>query len=118
MRPLLAEWHGAQWLLYVATHPPGNLLRLDELAFTSTFTVRPVLTLLEDIERTLRLHGVFSIQAVTPIALLLDNGFRLEISRGRCALARFRPLCCSEAPGARLTGWLNCGVGGGRSSGK
>ena len=70
MCPLLAEWHGARWLLYVATHPPGNLLRLDELAFTSTFTVRPVLTLLEDIERTLRLHGVFSIQAVTPIALL------------------------------------------------
>ncbi|WP_164016106.1 pilus assembly protein PilB [Pyxidicoccus trucidator] len=82
MCPLRVEWHGARGTLYVATHQPENLPRLDELAFISNFTVRPVLALLEDIERTLRLHGVFGNRELAPIELPPDDGFRLEITRG------------------------------------
>jgi hypothetical protein len=78
MCPLRVEWRGARRTLYVATHQPQDLPRLDELAFITNFTVRPVLALLEDIERTLRQHGMPGARESAPIELPPDDGFRLE----------------------------------------
>ncbi|NMO22279.1 pilus assembly protein PilB [Pyxidicoccus fallax] len=80
--PLRADWHGTRGTLYVATHQPEDLARLDDLAFVTNFTVRPVLALLEDIERTLRWHGVSGPRELAPIELPPDEGTRLEITRG------------------------------------
>ncbi|MBZ4419352.1 pilus assembly protein PilB [Myxococcus sp. RHSTA-1-4] len=80
--PLRVEWHGARGMLYVATHQPENLPLLDELAFITHLTVRPVLALLEDIERTLRRHCVSGTRELEPIELPPDDGIRLEITRG------------------------------------
>ncbi|MFP2910076.1 pilus assembly protein PilB [Pyxidicoccus sp. 3LFB2] len=86
MCPLRVDWHGTRGTLYVATHQPENLPGLDDLAFVTSFTVRPVLALPEDIERTLRLHGVYGARDVgrdvAPIELPPDDGCRLEITRG------------------------------------
>ncbi len=82
MCPLRVEWRGVRGTLYVATHQPENLPLLDELAFVTSFTVRPVLALREDIDRTLRLHGVFGTRELAPIELPPDEGFRLELTRG------------------------------------
>jgi hypothetical protein len=80
--PLRVEWHGARGMLYVATHQPENLPLLDELAFITHLHVRPVLALPEDIERTLRRHGVPGTRELAPIELPPDEGLVLEITRG------------------------------------
>ena len=80
--PLRVERQGSRSILYVATDQPENLPALDELAFVTSFTVRPVLALPEDIERTLRHHGLSGTRGTIPLELEPDDGSGLEISRG------------------------------------
>lgn len=80
--PLRVDWHGTRGTLYVATHQPENLPLLDELAFVTSFTVRPVLALLEDIERTLRQHGVSGPPGQAPIELPSDTAGPLPWALG------------------------------------
>lgn len=80
--PLRMEREGSRSILYVATDQPENLPVLDELAFITSFTVRPVLALPDDIERTLRQHGLFGTRGVVPLELGPDDGPGLEITRG------------------------------------
>jgi hypothetical protein len=80
--PLRVEREGSRGILYVATDQPGNLPALDELAFVTHFTVRPVLALPEDIERTLRQHGLTGTRGVVPLELEPDDGRGLVITRG------------------------------------
>lgn len=80
--PLRVEWQGSRGVLYVATHQPENLPLLDELAFITRFSVRPVLAQAEDIERTLRQHGVGGGRGRCPIELPPDDGLRLEVTPG------------------------------------
>lgn len=83
--PLRVDWNGARGTLYVATSQPENLPFLDEVAFATGSTVRPVLALGEDIERQLRRHGVLSGREVDAIELPEDD-CHLEITRGNCEL--------------------------------
>jgi hypothetical protein len=80
--PLRVDWQGSRGVLYVATHQPENLPLLDELAFVTGFTVRPVLAQAADIERTLRQHGVGLPRGRSPIELPPDDDFRLEVVPG------------------------------------
>ncbi|HZI14806.1 MAG TPA: pilus assembly protein PilB [Myxococcus sp.] len=80
--PLQVDWQGSRGVLYVATHQPENLPLLDELAFVTRFTVRPVLAQAADIERTLRQHGVGLPRGRSPIELPPDDDFRLEVVPG------------------------------------
>ncbi len=80
--PLRVEWKGSRGVLYVATHQPENLTLLDELAFITSFSVRPVLAQAEDIERTLRQHGIGGGRGRCPIELPPDDGFHLEVTPG------------------------------------
>ncbi|MCP3141684.1 GspE/PulE/PilB domain-containing protein [Pyxidicoccus xibeiensis] len=79
--PLRVERQGARVILYVATWQPENLPQLDELSFITRFTVRPVLALPDDIDRTLRQHGVLDSWDVAPLELPTDDGTSLEITR-------------------------------------
>lgn len=80
--PLRVDREGSRTILYVATDQPLDLPALDTLAFVSRFTVRPVLALPEDIERTLRRHGLTGTRGIVPLELAPDDGVRLEITRG------------------------------------
>jgi hypothetical protein len=80
--PLRVDWQGSRGVLYVATHQPENLPLLDELAFITSFTVRPVLALADDIERMQRQHGVGLPRGRSPIELPPDDDFRLEVVPG------------------------------------
>ncbi|QSQ28594.1 pilus assembly protein PilB [Pyxidicoccus parkwayensis] len=84
--PLRVERQGSRGILYVATDQPGNLPALDELAFVTNFTVRPVLALPEDIEQTLRRHGLAGTRGVVSLELEPDDGRGLDITRGSEAL--------------------------------
>jgi hypothetical protein len=80
--PLRVERQGSRGILYVATDQPENLPALDELSFITNFTVRPVLALPDDIERTLRHHGLSGARGIVPLELAPDDGPALEITRG------------------------------------
>ncbi|MFP2931456.1 pilus assembly protein PilB [Pyxidicoccus sp. 3LG] len=80
--PLRVERQGARGILYVATWQPENLTQLDELSFITNLSVRPVLALPDDIERTLRQHGLLGTRDTAPLELPPDDGTRLEIIRG------------------------------------
>lgn len=69
--PLRVEWREAvRGTLYVATSEPGNLYLLDDMAFATNCTVRPVLALADDIDQVLRRHGIL---AGRPRLLVLDS---------------------------------------------
>ncbi len=79
--PLRVTWNGPRGTLYVATSQPENLPFLDEVAFATGCTVRPVLALKEDVERVLRRHGVLSGREFDAIELG-DEECHFEITRG------------------------------------
>jgi hypothetical protein len=79
--PLRLQQGGSRGLLSVATHQPENLAFIDEVAFATGFTVQPVLALPEDIERTLRRHGLLAGRHVEPIELPPEEDFRVEPGR-------------------------------------
>ncbi|MGZ3460592.1 MAG: GspE/PulE/PilB domain-containing protein, partial [Archangium sp.] len=59
--PLRVErHHGGRGTAFVATSEPGNLGVLDDLAFATSCTVRPVIALADDIEHVLRRHGILT----------------------------------------------------------
>lgn len=67
--PLKRQQGSTRGVLTVATHQPENLAFLDEVAFATGCIVQPVLAMQEDIERTLRRHGVIPGRYVEPIEL-------------------------------------------------
>ena len=84
--PLRVEWRDeVRGTVSVATSEPGNLALLDDLAFATGCTVRPVIALSDDIEHILRRHGILNTR---PRALELnpaDANVRFRISRDSLA---------------------------------
>ncbi len=79
--PLKLQQGGTRGVLTVATHQPENLKFMDEVTFATGFVVQPVLAMLDDIERTLRRHGVIAGKHVEPIELPPEEDFRVERDR-------------------------------------
>jgi hypothetical protein len=79
--PLKLQQGGTRGLLSVATHQPENLKFMDEVTFATGFVVQPVLAFLDDIERTLRRHGIIAGKHVEPIELPPEEDFRVERDR-------------------------------------
>ncbi|HEX8822612.1 MAG TPA: pilus assembly protein PilB [Archangium sp.] len=80
--PLRVEWRNeVRGVVSVATSEPGNLRVLDDLAFATGCTVRPVLALAEDIEYLLRRHGIITTRARSLELNPEDANLRLRISR-------------------------------------
>jgi hypothetical protein len=81
--PLRFEQAGTRGSVFLATHQPENLQLLDEAAFASGLTVVPVLAMAEDIERTLRRHGVLGGRHLEPIELPPEEECRPSLARAR-----------------------------------
>ncbi|ADO69260.1 type II secretory pathway, ATPase [Stigmatella aurantiaca] len=81
--PLRFEQVGTRGSVYLATHQPENLQLLDEAAFVTGLTIVPVLALAEDIERTLRRHGVLEGRHLEPIELPPEEDVRASAAAGR-----------------------------------
>jgi Type II secretion system (T2SS), protein E, N-terminal domain len=80
--PLRVEWRDqVRGTVYVATGEPGNLSMLDEMAFATSCTVRPVLALAEDIDQVLLRHGITLARARSFELNPKDAHVRLRISR-------------------------------------
>lgn len=79
--PLKLQQGGTRGVISVATHQPENLKFMDEVTFATGFVVQPVLAMLEDIERTLRRHGVIAGKHVEPIELPPEEDLRVEHDR-------------------------------------
>jgi hypothetical protein len=79
--PLRLQRGGTRGSLYLATHQPENLAFLDEVSFATGCHVLPVLALPEDIERTLRRHGIIPGRHVEPIELPPEEDFRVDHGR-------------------------------------
>lgn len=79
--PLKLQQGGTRGVLTVATHQPENLKFMDEVTFATGFVVQPVVAMLEDIERTLRRHGVIAGKHVEPIELPPEEDLRVEHDR-------------------------------------
>ena len=80
--PLRVEWRDeVRGTVFVATSEPGNLNVLDDMAFATGCTVRPVLALAEDIEHLLRRHGIVTSRARSIELNPRDENVRLRISR-------------------------------------
>jgi hypothetical protein len=79
--PLKLQQGGTRGVLSVATHQPENLKFMDEVTFATGFVVQPVVAMLEDIERTLRRHGVIAGKHVEPIELPPEEDLRVERDR-------------------------------------
>ncbi|HYO54504.1 hypothetical protein [Archangium sp.] len=85
--PLRVEWHDeVRGTVFVGTSEPGNLGLLDDMAFATGCTVRPVLALSDDIERVLRRHDILSTRARSIELNPEDAHVRLHISRDYFAL--------------------------------
>jgi hypothetical protein len=74
--PLRILQGGSRGPIYMATHQPENLSFIDEVSFATGFTVLPVLALPEDIERTLRRHGIIAGRHIEPIELPQEEEFQ------------------------------------------
>jgi hypothetical protein len=79
--PLRIQKVGTRGSIYIATHQPENLALIDEVTFATALSVQPVLALPEDIERTLRRHGLIEGRHVEPIELPPEEDFRVEHDR-------------------------------------
>ncbi|WP_224372399.1 GspE/PulE/PilB domain-containing protein [Hyalangium versicolor] len=79
--PLRLQQTGSRGSIIIATHQPENLKLIDEVTFATGLGVQPVLAFPEDIERTLRRHGILAGRHVEPIELPPEDDFRVE--RGR-----------------------------------
>ncbi len=79
--PLRLQQGGARGSISIATHQPENLKLIDEVSFATNLIVVPVLAYAEDIERTLRRHGIIAGRHVEPIELPPEEDFRVERSR-------------------------------------
>ena len=59
--PLRIQWHDeVRGTVFVATSEPGNSSLLNDMAYATGCTVRPVLALEDDIESQLRRHGILA----------------------------------------------------------
>jgi hypothetical protein len=76
--PLRLQPGSTRGTLYIATHRPDDLKLLDEVTFATGCNVSPVLALAEDIERTLRRHGIIAGRHVEPIELPPEEDFRVD----------------------------------------
>ncbi|WP_407737704.1 pilus assembly protein PilB [Hyalangium sp.] len=72
---------GSRGTITFATHQPENLKLIDEVTFATSLAVEPVLAYAEDIERTLRRHGIIAGRHVEPIELPPEEEFRVDHSR-------------------------------------
>lgn len=72
---------GARGTITFATHQPENLKLIDEVTFATSLAVQPVLAYADDIERTLRRHGIIAGRHVEPIELPPEEDFRVDHSR-------------------------------------
>lgn len=81
--PLRLQQSGSRGSIYIATHQPENLKLIDEVSFATSLGVQPVLAFAEDIERTLRRHGIIAGRHVEPIELPPEEDFRVDHSRFR-----------------------------------
>jgi hypothetical protein len=79
--PLRIQQGSSRGSIYVATHQPENLAFMDEVSFATGLNAQPVLALREDIERTLRRHGIIAGRHVEPIELPPEEDFRIDHSR-------------------------------------
>lgn len=79
--PLRIQQAGSRGSISIATHQPENLKLIDEVSFATSLIVSPVLAYAEDIERTLRRHGIIAGRHVEPIELPPEEDFRVEHSR-------------------------------------
>ncbi len=76
--PLRFQQAGPRGSIYMATHQPENLVFMDEVSFATSFTVLPVLALPQDIDRTLRRHGILAGRHVEPIELPAEEELRVD----------------------------------------
>ncbi|SEU38301.1 Type II secretion system (T2SS), protein E, N-terminal domain [Stigmatella erecta] len=81
--PLRFEQVGTRGSVFLATHQPENLQLLDEATFVTGLTAVPVLAMAEDIERTLRRHGILGGRHLEPIELPPEEECRPSLSAGR-----------------------------------
>ncbi|WP_224248397.1 GspE/PulE/PilB domain-containing protein [Hyalangium gracile] len=81
--PLKLRQTGSRGSIFIATHQPENLKLIDEVSFATSLIVQPVLAFQEDIERTLRRHGLIAGRHVEPIELPPEEDFRWDHSRYR-----------------------------------
>ncbi|HYO74641.1 MAG TPA: pilus assembly protein PilB [Archangium sp.] len=87
MCPLRVEWRDeVRGTVFVATSEPGNLGQLDDMAFATGCTVRPVLALADDIEHLLRHLGILATRARSIELNPEDAHVRLRITREYFAL--------------------------------
>ncbi|HZH78393.1 MAG TPA: pilus assembly protein PilB [Archangium sp.] len=84
--PLRVEWKNeVRGVVTVATSEPGNLGVLDDMAFATGCSVKPVLALADDIEHVLRRNGIITTRARSLELNPDDANLRLRISRDHFA---------------------------------
>ncbi|WPB78818.1 pilus assembly protein PilB [Archangium violaceum] len=87
MCPLRVEWRDeVRGTVFVATSEPGNLVKLDDMAFATGCAVRPVLALAEDIEHLLGRVGILAARERSIELNPEDAHVRLRITRDYFAL--------------------------------
>jgi hypothetical protein len=79
--PLRLQQGSARGTLSIATSQPENLAFMDEVSFATGLLTAPVLAFPEDIERTLRRHGILAGRHVEPIELPPEEDLRVEPGR-------------------------------------
>jgi len=79
--PLRIQQSGSRGSITIATHQPENLKLIDAVTFATSLAVVPVLAYAEDIERTLRRHGMIAGRHVEPIELPPEEDFRVDQGR-------------------------------------